>query len=159
MPSTYVPLFLDYKFETSCNHGFIVEVTMKARVLIEDDGKDQWIYGVNPGGIMARGPSSDNLASAIGSFSRILGLVISDLSDVAESFAQFREEMIASFSTNAPYHDFWRQAITAARHGSLDTRDMKRESAEAKPSLVMKQVTGGDDRLGKLVPEATLAEA
>lgn len=159
MPSTYIPLFLDYKFEAPCRRGFTVEVTMKGRVLVEDDGKDQWVYGVNPGGIMARVPSSGDLKAALDAFSRKLRLVIADLSEVAQSSDQFKAEMISTFSTNAPYYEVWHKAIVAVRRGKVDVQNMGRENAETEPSLVMKDVIGSASHADKLVPEAKVAEA
>ena len=159
MTNTYIPLFLDYKFDIPCKHGFSVGVTMKGRVLIEDTKAEQRVYGVNPGGILARVPSSENLTPALDAFSRKLRLIINDLAEEAETYDQFKAEMVATFSTNVPYFELWYKAIAAVRGGHLDVADMKRESAETEPRLIMTEIGGAVPTTDKLTPEPKVAKA
>lgn len=159
MGNAYIPLFLDYKFEIPCTHGFTVGVNMKGRVLIEDDGQEQRVYGINPGGILARVPSSENITPALDAFSRKLRLVISDLSEEAESFDKFKTEMLATFSTNTPYCELWRKAIAAVRGGHLDVKNMKRENSETEPFLILKELDGAVPQSDRLTPEPKVAKA
>lgn len=159
MAITRIPLILNYAFDVDCKLGFAASVTMKGRVLLEDDGKEEWVYGINPGGLCAHAPSSVDHKKSLNAFNAKLRTVIADLAEEAASFEAFATEVHAAFKTNAPYEAKWRGAVDAVRSGSVDVKGMTRENADTKHSLVISPKVNETRRVDIMSPEVKVAEA
>lgn len=92
---------------------------LRGRVLMEVEGNDVWIYGVNPGGVGAGGGSRQEAAAK---FRVEYRKVLFDLAEGASSFAEF-EAAVVDFSrdTNLPCAVAWEAAVEKVRRGEIES--------------------------------------
>ncbi len=134
--STNYPLFMDFRLPVPCK-GFWVGITMRGRLLLEEDGDEFWVYGVNPGGISAFGPNKD---AALNAFTVRLREVVSDAAEAADKFPTFKMEIEESFATNDEYAALWEEARKQIREGTRDLPGMKRDESEYEASILIEEI-------------------
>ena len=137
-----LPIILTHKVLVAGN-GFFAGITMKGRILaergvVDEDGSDIWIYGVNPGGISGNGATLEDAHNA---FQKRLNSVFFDLAGGATSFSAFKRD-VADFinDTNAEYEKFWQEAVTLVRKGKVKEPGMPSEPAETEVSVEVQNV-------------------
>ncbi len=155
MAAKNFPLFLNYRFPV-VGHGFVVGITLKGRILVEEDGGEFWAYGVNPGGVSGQGGSVD---AALAAFNAQMHVAINDLAEVARSHEEFAAEIRDSFRTNLAYERAWNEAILAVRNGSVDLPGMTREPADSLPSISVELIDSKSPADANIAELVTLAKA
>lgn len=133
------PIFVEYKLPIMCT-GFVAGVTVRGRVLLVEEAKDEWwAYGINPGGICGE---AKDLNSAVAVFYERFQSVLFDLADEGKSFADFKAAVEHFVNdTNEEFEKDWQAAREQIRKGAVaDLPDMRRETAEVKHSVRVKEI-------------------
>ena len=130
MATKHYPIFLNYRQPVACN-GFLVDLSFKARLLLEHDSDDEdiWAYGVNPGGICTYGSTDQEALSA---FVVRLRDSINDKAEAAFTFETFKAEVCELFGANDDYVVLWEAARKSVREGSLDLPGLPRDESAYK---------------------------
>jgi len=131
MATTGIALPLVFSFRrTLFGTGFVVEVKAnhgRALCVHEDDGV--WLYGVNPGGMAARG---DDEAEARAEFARTFTGVLKQLAQETKSFDEFRDLVRRFFDeTNVGFEPDWVEAVRRVREDGVKAEGLPQLSADA----------------------------
>ena len=111
--SDFLPLVFSFK-RTLFGQGFVVEVRAtngRALCAIENDGV--WMYGVNPGGMAARGDSPE---AARDEFAHAFSRILKDIAAESPSFDVFKASVSSFFyETNDGFEPQWHEAVERVR--------------------------------------------
>ena len=112
-PPNRLPLLFSYR-DTLFGPGVLVEVRVfNGRALFVEEADGCWMYGVNPGGMAARGASLEDAHQAFrGTFSKILVDLILDTKSPQE-YRTAVEQFVRD--TNESYEAEWREAVETVR--------------------------------------------
>ena len=121
MSKSSIPFLFSYR-STLFGNGFIARVEAKnGRALCASEIDGFWMYGLNPGGMAARG---DDPVSAHAAFRRTFSNVLVDIAKEAGTFEQFRDAVHAFFDeTNEGYEQEWTASEARPRSISISIRD------------------------------------
>ena len=87
------------------------------------------MYGVNPGGMAARGDDADQARKE---FRRAFSQILEDLANEAASFDEFKALVDQFFGdTNPGYEADWMAGVQAVRNDLLHAEGMPKSSADA----------------------------
>jgi hypothetical protein len=149
---TKLPIIFTYR-DTLFGPGFVVEVhAINGHALCAREADGFWMYGVNPGGMAARG---DDVDSARGAFRSTFSDVLKDLASEAGTFEEFKALVVAFFDdTNIGFAREWAQAVQAVRNREIDAGDIPRLPAESPREIrvEVKQVVSARDNEPELEP-------
>lgn len=124
----HFPLFFTYR-DRLFGNGFLAEVTSHGRILCAREDDENWVYGVQPGGIAATG---ENPRATLDAYREAFTNVLIDLAAEAPSFDAFRDAVIEFFEEiNVPYAEDWRRAVDEVRNHIADLPEIRREKADA----------------------------
>jgi hypothetical protein len=112
------PLLFIYK-DLVEGRGFVAEVVAHGRALAAREGAEHFsLYGVNPGGLAAEGPSEED---AHAEFRRVYTLVLHDIAYSARNYDEFRADVQRFFhETNVPTEKEWLSAVEEVRKGHVN---------------------------------------
>ncbi len=114
------PVLFTYR-DVVIGGGFVAHVEASGRFLIEDKGKDEdvWIYGVNPGGLAAKGSRQKE---ATEEFRASYRTVLIDLAEVSADFDAFKNQVETFYwSTCEATEKDWQDAVIRVRNGDIDS--------------------------------------
>jgi hypothetical protein len=120
--------------------GFVAGVGFQGRALVEEEAEETWIFGVNPGGVAADGPTR---GEAFQAFKEACRSVVLDLAEVSGSFEEFKAGVERFFhETNEPTREEWEKAVQEVRNGRLTVEGLEKQvgSADRTPSVVIELV-------------------
>lgn len=149
----HYPLMYNYAFPVSGN-GFLVHISLRGRLLLEEEGDEVWIYGVNPGGFSIFAPTRD---AALSAFTTRLHEVMNGVAESARTFPAFKKEVEELFSTNEEYEKMWKAAHQAVRDGKADIEGMKREEKEIDQAIAIQKVASPNPAINVSENTVTLA--
>ena len=136
------PLFMNSRAPVAGN-GFWAGVTVKGRglLVLEDDGDgpEYHLYGVNPSGLCARGPSAEE---AHKDFLGMLRAVMYDVAEEAPDFGSFKGRLEALVrETNGFYEERWQEALNLVRSQAIDLPGAAREPGESPPFVEVVRIS------------------
>lgn len=149
------PLFFRYQGPLVAGRGFIAQVTLEGRCLLEHTGRNfVSLLGVNPGAVAGQGDSSDE---AYRELRENIELVILDFAMEAASFDQFKEAVERfALETNRPLEVAWRASVEAAPAGKVAHSEFPEwVDASQQPSVTVELVVTQD--YGELASKRQLA--
>ena len=123
------PVLFTYR-DVVIGTGFVAHVEASGQFLIEDKGTDEdvWIYGVNPGGLAAKGPSQKE---ATEEFRASYRTVLIDMAEVSVDFDAFKNQVEIFYqSTCEATEKDWQEAVTRVRNGEIDSDWLMKKPAE-----------------------------
>jgi hypothetical protein len=124
---TRYPILFGYS-DLVLGSGFVATVSLNGRALLEEDGGDFWMFGVNPGGLAAGGADR---GAALSAFRSAYRSVLHDLASEAVDFDRFRNDVESFFrETNTPTLQEWEEAVAAVRSGTVTADWLAKRSAE-----------------------------
>lgn len=147
------PLVYNYAFPVSGN-GFLVHITLRGRILMEQDGDDVWMYGVNPGGFSIFAATFD---AALETFTARLHEVMNGVAESTQTFAAFKKEVEELFATNEDYAKMWQLARQAVREGKTNIEGMNREENEYDAAISIEKVTNPNPAINVSEKKVALA--
>ena len=127
--TTQYPVLFTYR-DVVIGAGYVAHVEASGRFLIEDkeSGEDVWIYGVNPGGLAANGPSQKEAAEEFRSSYRT---VLIDLAEESIDFDAFKSQVETFYrSTCEATEQDWQEAVIRVRNGEIDSDWLVKKPAE-----------------------------
>ena len=124
-----LPILFNYR-DTLFGNGFAVEVhAVNGRAVCSDEPDGVWMYGVNPGGMAARGDDADEARKE---FRKAFSEILEDLANEAASFQEFKALVDQFFGdTNPGYETDWVDGVKAVRNDLLHADGMRKSSADA----------------------------
>jgi hypothetical protein len=124
---TRYPILFGYS-DLVLGSGFVATVSLHGRALLEENGGDCWMFGVNPGGLAAGGADR---GAALSAFRSAYRSVLHDLASEASDFNQFRDEAESFFQeTNLPTLQEWESAVADVRSGAVTADWLAQRPAE-----------------------------
>lgn len=130
---TKYPLFFTYR-DLISGTGFLVQVTITGRVLLDTTADEYWMYGVQPGGIAGGGPNRDR---AFLEFRSSYQSVLYDLILEAKTFEQFKSLVEVFFSEiNQPNSKDWDTALSDVRRSKVSLDGMCKVSADSQKCAI-----------------------
>ena len=127
--TTHYPVLFTYR-DVVIGAGYVAHVEASGRFLIEDrgTGDDVWIYGVNPGGLAAKGPNQKEAAEE---FRASYRTVLIDLAEESTDFDAFKDQVENFYwSTCEATEKDWQEAVTRVRRGEIDSDWLAKKPAE-----------------------------
>ena len=132
------PLLCGFSETVVCD-GFVVHVAAHGRALACEEDGGWWLYGVNPGGLSARGES---VREAHYAFLDAFRKVLFDVANGAAGFEDFKREAEDFFNAvDAETAKDWTAAVEAVRRGEVALAELPRASADEQPSLTVMLLT------------------
>lgn len=127
---TRYPLLFGFR-DLIAGNGFVAGVALNGRALLaEEDDKDFWMYGVNPGGLAAGGSTAPE---ALSEFRKDYRLVLFDIATEAASFEDFERAVSEFFNAiNKPTALEWEEAVVEVRSGRVDADWLPKRRAETR---------------------------
>lgn len=145
-----LPLLFSYR-DTLFGNGFVVHVEAKnGRALCVPESDGYWMYGVNPGGMAARG---DDPYSAHAAFRKTFSNVLIDIAKESGGFEQFRAAVEAFFNeTSEGYEQDWNAAVLSVRNREVSREGFAVASADSPRSIVVsiKKIFTAEDNTAEL---------
>jgi hypothetical protein len=129
LTTTQYPVLFTYR-DVVIGAGYVAHVEASGRFLIEDrgTGEDVWIYGVNPGGLAAKGPGQEEAAEE---FRASYRTVLIDLAEESVDFDAFKNQVENFYwSTCEATEKDWQGAVTRVRKGEIDSDWLAKKPAE-----------------------------
>jgi hypothetical protein len=124
-----LPLLFSYR-DTLFGPGMLVEVrVINGRALYVEEADGGWMYGVNPGGMTARGAS---LQDAHQAFRQVFSNILVDLILDTKSEEEFRaavERFVRE--TNEPDATEWHAAVEAVRASPTNSTGLTKAPADS----------------------------
>lgn len=150
---TKLPIIFSYR-DALFGNNFVVEVhAVNGRALCARDEDGFWMYGVNPGGMSARG---DDIESAHAAFRQMFSDILKDLATDASGLDEFRTLVRTFFDdTNVGFEPDWLEAVRAIRNHEINPgTDIPRGSADAPRQITVevKQIFKAEDNEAELQP-------
>ncbi len=127
--TTQYPVLFTYR-DVVIGAGYVAHVEASGRFLIEDNGtgEDVWIYGVNPGGLAAKGADQKEAAEE---FRASYRTVLIDLAEESIDFDAFKNQVEIFYqSTCEATEKDWQEAVTRVRNGEIDSDWLVKKPAE-----------------------------
>jgi len=152
--TTHYPLLFTFLDKVEGN-DYLAEIRVHGRLLAAEEEDCWWMYGVNPGGLAAKGTSR---AEAYGEFRKTLMRVLFDLASEASDFYDFRSSAGRFFEeTDAETVAEWEAAREDVRAGKTTIEGMRRESSESyrRIEINLKQTFRATDNV--VDPQETVA--
>lgn len=144
-----LPLLFTYR-ETVFGNGFVAEISAKnGRALCVHEPDGYWMYGINPGGMAAKG---DDPVLAHEEFRRTFSKVLFDLADESANSDEFASKVRKFFhETNEGYEPDWQHAVGEVRAGNIHVEGLREAPADSPREIVIRkkhdyQVTVADNR-------------
>lgn len=129
LTTTQYPILFTYR-DVVIGAGYVAHVEASGRFLIEDKGIDEdvWIYGVNPGGLAAKGSSQKEAAEE---FRASYRTVLIDVAEESVDFDAFKN-LVETFyrSTCEATEKDWQDAVIRVRNGDIDSDWLVKKPAE-----------------------------
>ena len=113
---------------------------INGRALCVHEDDEYWVYGINPGGMAAHGPTPEDAHTV---FRKTFSHILIDLAQEADSFDAFEAAVRTFFNdTNEGYAVEWRDALAAVKRGQVFLEGVPVMPANSPRSIVvtMKQV-------------------
>src|SRR5260221_3527713 len=149
----HFPLMYNYAFPVSGN-GFLVHIALRGRLLMEEEGDEVWIYGVNPGGISIFAPTRD---AALNKFTTRLHEVMNGVAEATTTFGAFKKEVEELFTTNEEFEKLWKSAHQSVRDAKTTIDGMTREEKDTVQGIVIQKVTNPKPAMNISEKQVTLA--
>jgi hypothetical protein len=112
----HFPLLFNFN-DIVLGKGFLAGVTMRGRVLAAEEDGDWWMYGVQPGDLVAGGTT---FTETMAQFYEEFKAVLHDIAEEAPDSGTFRVEVESFFEgVNRPVEQEWLAAVTRFRSGGL----------------------------------------
>ena len=129
VPGTVLPLVFSFR-RTLFGPGYAVEVkATNGRALCVHEGDSVWLYGVNPGGMAARG---DDETDARKEFASEFTSILMHIAQATESFEEFTVLTRRFFEeTNEGFEPDWIEAVKRVRDEGLTVADLQPLPADA----------------------------
>ena len=127
--TTHYPVLFTYR-DVIIGAGVVAHVEASGRFLIEDKGTDEdvWIYGVNPGGLAAKGVGQKEAAEA---FRASYRTVLIDLAEESTDFNTFKNQVEIFYRSTCEATDKdWQEAVARVRNGEIDSDWLVKKPAE-----------------------------
>jgi hypothetical protein len=139
------PIYLTFS-DLVLGKGYLAEVRLAGRALVERETDAIWITGVNPGGL---GDYGDDTSSAMSAFRQRVRLALSDLAVEAADFDAFRDAVRAFFNyTDRAALSEWEAARAQLRQEGVPPDAPGAESPERRDRKL-----SVDTRVVALMPE------
>lgn len=143
--------------------GFVADVQLCGRLLVEIETNGVWLYGVNPGALAV---PAVNIAAGSAAVTKALTAAFVDFAEDASNFDGFKAEVERFFESTDEESDVeWKAAVQAIRNGSLPALSgLPMKSADETTLSVsvtirpVEDLTPDDNRID-LEDEPTLAAA
>ena len=149
-----LPLFFRYR-DVVFGRGFAATVETTGRALVEREGDDYVMAGVEPGGLAAGGATSEEARHA---FRRTFTEVLFDLAADAPSFQAFKESVEAFAGETSPATvAAWTAAVADARRLVDSASDVARQPAGLEAGVVVLHVELAPDQNVVSEPEHLVA--
>ena len=127
--TTHYPVLFTYR-DVIIGAGYVAHVEASGRFLIEEKGTgtDVWIYGVNPGGLAAKGSGQEEAAEE---FRASYRTVLIDLAEESADFSAFKNQVEIFYrSTCEAAERDWQEAVARVRNGEVDSDWLVKKPAE-----------------------------
>ena len=127
--TTHYPVLFTYR-DVIIGAGYVAHVEASGRFLIEDKGTDEdiWIYGVNPGGLAAKGVGQKEAAEE---FRASYRTVLIDLAEESTDFNTFKNQVEIFYRSTCEATDKdWQEAVARVRNGEIDSDWLVKKPAE-----------------------------
>lgn len=157
MTENALPILFTFR-RTLFGEGFVVEVKAsngRALCVQEDDGV--WMYGVNPGGMAARGADQ---AEARDEFAHAFTRILKNIVEESTSFDSFKSLVKAFFEgTNAGFEPDWFQAVQATKEAGVSVEGLPKLPADMPRaiSVELKQAYKSTDNESELASALAIA--
>ena len=151
----HLPFIFTYR-DPIYGRGFLADVTVRGRLLAEQEAEGWWLYGVNPGGLAAGG-TDPTMAHA--EFRKSFTSVLFDLAIATNSFESFKQEVEQFFNeTNEETLAAWTAAVERVRAGAINL-ELPRMPAESPifVTVTMKEAVQLSPDDNRIEPEPALA--
>lgn len=127
--TTHYPVLFTFR-DVIIGDGYVARVEASGRFVIEDKGTGEnvWIFGVNPGGLAAKGAGQMEASEAFRSSYRT---VLIDLAEESIDFDAFKSQVETFYrSTCEATEQDWQEAVIRVRNGEIDSDWLVKKPAE-----------------------------
>ena len=127
---TRYPLLFGFR-DLIAGKGFVASVSLKGRaLLVDEEARGFWMYGVNPGGVAAQGATAGRVQDA---FRAAYRSVLTGIAAQARGYSELEREMNGFVeATNHPTAAEWQEAVFAIREGKVCTDHLPKRTAESR---------------------------
>lgn len=161
--ATAWPILFRYKGPV-IGSGFVADVELCGRLLVEIEADGVWLYGVNPGALAVSAPT---LAQGGAEITKALTTLLVDFAEQMGTFESFKAEVERFFyETDAESESEWDDGVRAVRAGSLPSLPglpiKSADETKLRVSVVnrpMETLTPDDNRLSVEEEKPALAAA
>lgn len=127
---TRYPLLFGFR-DLIAGKGFVASVSLSGRaLLVDEDRRGFWMYGVNPGGVAAMGGTAGKAQSEFRSSYRS---VLSGIAAQARGYSEFEREVSGFVDASNPRTVAeWEDAVCAVRQGKVCTDWLPKRTAASR---------------------------